>query len=521
MQQPRRRVAGLIRRPTREQLLEVGALEHLSLTPSEVEAFGSALDQVLAAVDRLDDIPPVSVRPSGSRDAGSVPDEIDDPFHAFTRRCRVNERGDGPLAGMTLAVTDSLSVAGIPITNSSRTLSFVPSTDAVVVERILAAGVTITAKTNLDDLSLPGTGLASWLGPTLNPRDLERSAGGSSGGAAAAVASGAVDASLAVDQSGSARVSASFTGLAAHKPTHGLVPVHGLAQVDTTSAAITPIAATVREVARILDVISGDSDRDPQWVRAIPEQTSATSALNESVAGLRIGLVAEALDGAPDDVRDAIDEACEALTSAGAEIVQVSVPLWTDGIAIAIALSMQGNWLGAQSDGTGYAHGGEIDVERTHAFGLTRQLEADSFPPLLKLWMIGGRYLRDNYFSAYTAKAANARRALRDSVDTALREVDLLLTPTTPRSAPRFDDIAPSDSSALAAIWTDELHTSVTSLTGHPSSVVPIPASPLSLSVQFVARPWADAVGLRAAAAVENHFAPHESVPTMSLRLVE
>ena len=441
------------------------------------------------------------------RDPGSVPSAEDDPFHAFVRRCRVTGAPDGPLAGLTVGVKDNLAVAGIPITNASRTLTFTPTTDAVVVERLLDAGATVTGKTNLDDFSTSGTGESSWFGPARNAVDPARSAGGSSGGSGSAVRSGAVDLAIGVDEGGSARIPASFNGVVSIKATQGLVPSHGLTYMDHTIDAVCPIARTVGLTARMLDVMSGHDDRDPQWVRARPEPSRAADVLGEGVAGLRIGVVAEGSgsDLCEPGVLAGFEQACAALREAGATVVPVSVPLWSDAWAIETSLLLHLAWLGTQSDGAGYSHLGEVDVERTHAFGLVRRLEADSFPPFFKVWLLGGRYLHDAYFSTYFAKAANLRRALTAQIDAVLGDFDLLVTPTTPQVAPLLLDRPGDDAELLGRGTTMVANTCVTNLSGHPALAVPsgVDADGMPTSIQIVAPHWEDARTFRAGAVVE------------------
>ncbi|MFF4595774.1 amidase family protein [Amycolatopsis sp. NPDC001319] len=510
MAMPRGRIRGFVRRPTPQELSELGATEHLSLTPREAEQYAQILDRTFAGVDRLDELhaptPPLTYT---DRDPGGPVDDTEDPFHAFIRRCHVKGAPGGPLAGLTVGVKDNLAVAGVPVTNASRTLSYTPTSDAVVVSRLLAAGADVTGKTNLDDFSTSGTGESSWYGPARNAVDPTRSAGGSSGGSGSAVRSGAVDLAIGVDEGGSARIPASFNGIVSIKPTQGLVPSHGLTYMDHTIDAVCPMAGTVELTARMLDVMSGHSDRDPQWVRGTAEPTNAVAALGEGVAGLRIGVVTEGRDPAlcEPGVLAAFESSCAALEAAGATVTPVSIPLWTDAWAIETTLLMHLAWLNAQSDGAGYTHLGEVDVERTHAFGLVRRLEADSFPPFFKVWLLGGRYLHDKYFSTYFAKAANLRRALTAQLDAAFTGFDLLLTPTTPQVAPVLLDRPAEDPELLARGTTMVSNTCVLNLTGHPALAVPSgvdPETSMPASIQIIAPRWQDALTFRAGAVVED-----------------
>jgi len=473
----------------------------------ELEMYAGVLAGVLGQLDRIDELAaPTPPLRHLTRDPGRRPGPGEDPFNAFTRICRVEGNGDGPLAGLLAAVKDNLAVAGVPLTNASRTAAFTPTADAVVVERLLDAGATIVGKLNMDDFATSGTGESSWYGPPRNPVDPSRSAGGSSGGTGSAVASGAVDIAIGVDEGGSARIPASFCGVVSLKATHGLIPSHGVTYMDHTIDAVCPTAATVELTARLTDVLAGHDDRDPQWVRAAPSTTACEAATGAGVDGMRVGIVEQGVvDGLCEpDVMDHFNRGVDALARAGADIVTVSVPLWADAWPIELALLFHLAWAMAQSEGMGFGHMGEIDVARAHAFALTRRLEADEFPPFLKVWLLAGRWLHDKYFSTYFGKAQNLRRALRAEVDGALELCDLLITPTTPHTAPALLDRAGTDAELLSRGTTMTANTAPLNLTGHPALAVPcgVDRNQLPVSMQIVAKPFADARTFSAAAVV-------------------
>lgn len=287
--------------------------------------------------------------------------------------------------------------------------------------------------------------------------------------------------------------------------------------------SLSPLAASVDAVAAVLDAVSGHSDQDPQWVRHSASPTRTVGWLQDAVVGRRVGVVVEALDQMDEVTRDAFDDAVDTLDRAGVEVVRVSVPMWNDALAVSLAVRMHDHWMGAQTDGVGYGHRGTVDVERTHVFGLSRRMEADSFPPLQKLWMIGGRFLHENYFSTYSAKAMNARRTLAEQIERALEGCDALLAPTTPRTAPRLTELADGAGGPLPAIWADAVHACVASVTGHPSTSVPVRGADAdaSASVQFIGRHWDDAGTLRLARRVEAPHDEERTAPVLHLVTME
>ena len=289
------RLAGFIRRPSKDEIRKLLADEYIPCSDEELELFGDLVDDMLGMFDRLDDLPQPSIPiRHRDRDPGRRPTPDEDPYNAFIRKCEVKGATKGKLAGKTVAVKDNVRVAGVPLTNGSRLLQhYVPDIDATVVERMLDAGATITGKLNMDDFGFAGTSETSAFGCVRNPAAPEFSAGGSSGGSGAAVAAGDVDIAIAVDQGGSARIPASWCGVVTIKATHGLVPSFGVTYLDHTIDFVCPIARSVREVALALEVIAGDDPKDAQWTRGPLPTEEYTKALSGDVSGLRIALVTD------------------------------------------------------------------------------------------------------------------------------------------------------------------------------------------------------------------------------------
>ena len=218
-----------VRPPSLVDIAETAALDGIELAQSEAEELSGIITAlVLAAADAYRFDQPALPTYGTSRDPGRRPSPSEDPLNAFIRVCDVAGADHGPLAGWRLGVKDNIAVAGVPMTNGSALTPFTPTLDSVVVERILKAGGSIVGTLNMDDHGGGATGVMSAFGPARNPIDPSRTAGGSSGGAGAAVGSGAVDAALGVDQGGSGRIPAACCGLATVKATHGLVPTFGV-----------------------------------------------------------------------------------------------------------------------------------------------------------------------------------------------------------------------------------------------------------------------------------------------------
>ncbi|MBM3679514.1 MAG: amidase, partial [Actinobacteria bacterium] len=184
----RQRNMGHLRPPSSDDVRRLGERDFLGLTEQEGESLAAAAAGMLAALDAVEELPGPDLPRIAPRDAGRRPTSDEDPYNAFVRLLDIRGAETGPIAGKRVAIKDALAIAGVPMTNGSRTYAATPEHDAVVVERILAAGGTIVGTTNLDDYSGSGLGVTSVHGPPRNPLDPSRSCGGSSGGSAAAVA---------------------------------------------------------------------------------------------------------------------------------------------------------------------------------------------------------------------------------------------------------------------------------------------------------------------------------------------
>ena len=503
-----------LRPPTAEEIDHLARLDGIELESGEAGRLAPVIATLTTFQDLLDRLEGELALPSPPRrDPGYVPQPEDNPFNSFVRRCHVEGARDGLLAGSTVGLKDNIALAGVPTTNGSRLTSYTPAHDAVVVERILAAGGTIVGKLNMDDFGASGLGETSAFGPALNPIDTTRSAGGSSGGSGSAVRSGEVDLSLGVDQGGSGRIPASFCGVVAVQPTHGLVPSWGVTHIDHTIDFVTPLARTVEGAARLLGVIAGGDWRDPQWVRAQPQPADYLRSQEEGVAGLRGGVVLECVypgvcDGG---VIENLRSAAAALRGEGAVVGEVSLPLWRDGLAL--FLPYIGHLFSDifRSEGQGTGHLGVYDPQAMDAFARTRRSESVLLASQVKSWLIADRYVHERYFGVPYARLHNARLALRQQITVCLEQWDALLTPTLPMTAPKLligdvDFAEVSERTAARLCY----NTAPLNLSGHPAISVPsgVDETGLPTGAQIVSSHFADGTAFRAAFALERATGP-------------
>jgi amidase len=384
----------------------------------------------------------------------------------------------------------------------------VPRLDATVTDRILRAGGEITCVTNMDDLAFSGGGESSWYGPTRNPCDRERSAGGSSGGSAAALSYDGIDLAVGCDQGGSIRIPASWCGVVGLKPTHSLVSYTGIAGIDQTFDHCGPMARTAEGAALLLQAMAGNDPGDPRQ-RDVPagDYTGAVAGAADDLSGLRIGVVGEGFSddlGAEPATCDAVRETAERLAGLGAELRHVSLPAHLQAGGIAFAGFIEGMTALMSSGGNGIGWSGRYWEELAPAIVAGLREHAGELSPQVKITLTAGRHLREQLGGALYARAENLKPWLRESYDRALAEVDVLLFPTVPFRAFRLDDDLRTSERVLRG-WANLGNTYPTDMTGHPAITLPLAqADGLPVGVMLVGRRFDDARLLAIAATCER-----------------
>ena len=414
------------------------------------------------------------------------------------RRVRAGD-DPGPLAGVPVALKDNMCTRGVATTCSSRILeNWHPPYDATVVTRLRAAGAIMIGKTNLDEFAMGSSTENSAFGPTFNPHDTSRVAGGSSGGSAAAVAAGFAPIALGSDTGGSIRLPAAFCGVVGVKPTYGAVSRYGLVAFASSLDQIGPFATTVADAALVLDVIAG---HDPRDSTSIPDPLAPVSAtLGAGVRGLRVGIIEELREGIDADVLARVDAAAAALEHAGAAIGRASVPPVHYGLtAYYLIAPAEASSNLARYDGVRYG----LRVERPDTTAMMAATRSAGFGPEVKRRIMLGTYaLSAGYYDAYYGKALKVRRIIAEAFEAAYQNFDLLLAPTAPTTA---FACGARTANPLAMYLTD-VCTIPSNLAGHPAMSVPfgVGADGLPVGVQLLAPTLAEATMFRAAAVLEE-----------------
>ncbi len=404
----------------------------------------------------------------------------------------------GPLCGVPVVLKDNLCTRGVPTTCSSRILAgWRPPYDATVVTKLAAAGAVVVGKANMDEFAMGSSTETSALGPTRNPRDPTRVPGGSSGGSAAAVAAGFAPLALGSDTGGSIRQPAALCGVVGMKPTYGTVSRYGLVAFASSLDQIGPLAGTVADAALLFDVIGGHDPADSTSLdRPVPP---ALPVVDEGAAGLRVGVLAELLDGAEPDVVARTRQAAEALAAAGASLEEVSVPEVRLGLS-AYYLIAPGEASSNLARYDGVRYGLRVDAEDTAAMN-TATRSAGFGAEVKRRIMLGTYVLSAGYMDAFYNQALRARTRIIDGFAAAYGRCDLLLGPTSPTTAFALG----ARTGDPLAMYLSDVCTVPSNLAGHPAISVPFGAGHdgLPVGVQLLGPALSEGTLVRAAAVVE------------------
>lgn len=414
-----------------------------------------------------------------------------------------------PLAGIPVAVKDNICTKGVRTTAGSKILSnFVPPYSATVVEKLEAAGATITGKTNLDEFAMGSSTENSAFLTTKNPWDTERVPGGSSGGSAAAVCAGAAVCALGSDSGGSIRQPASFCGVVGLKPTYGLVSRYGLISSASSLDQIGPFTRDVTDCALLLEAISGNDPKDS--TSAGYKTPDFSASLINDVRGLKIGVPEEYMAaGIAPEVRAAIEQAMSLFESLGAVVEYTTLPHTEYALAThQIIGSAEASSSLARFDGVRYGFRAPDAEDVIDMFMKTR---GQGFGPEVKRRIMLGTYaLSAECYDAYYLKALKVRTLIKQDFERAFEKYDVLLSPTslTPafRCGEKVDD--------PFRMYLSDICTNSINLAGMPGLSLPCGfADRMLVGLQLMGRYFDEGTLLRAAYTFEQNTGYHQEFP--------
>ncbi len=373
----------------------------------------------------------------------------------------------GPLAGVPIAIKDNICTKNLRTTCASKMLeSFVPQYDATVIEKIKSTGGIVLGKLNMDEFAMGSTGETSVFGATKNAIDSSRVAGGSSSGAAVAVASGEAVMALGSDTGGSIRQPAAYNGLCGLKPTYGTVSRYGLIAYASSLDQIGPVAKSVSDCAAMLDIISGVDEKDSTTVTS---KDDFLNNLTSNIRGMKIAVLNQSFnESVSEDIKAAMLNSAMTFEKLGATVENVELPLLETAVSdYYIIASAEASSNLSRYDGVKFGHRAEEVKDINELFSKSR---SEGFGNEVKKRIILGTFvLSSGYYDAYYRKALQFKNLLKCKFDEIFEKYDAVICPTAPSTAPKLGEIETNQ----MQMYLSDIFTVPANLAGLPALSVP------------------------------------------------
>lgn len=409
------------------------------------------------------------------------------------------QKGDvGVLTGIPCILKDNLSMEGEVVTGSSRILEgYCPPYTATAVQKLLDAGAIVLGTANMDEFAMGSSNETSCYGQVRNPRDPARVPGGSSGGSAASVAASFAPFALGSDTGGSIRQPAAFCGVTGLKPSYGRVSRYGLFAYGSSLDQIGPITTNVDDAALVMDIISGVDEHDMTTVDLPLPHPSGSD-----IKGMKIGVPVEFMDtskGLRPEVKTLLEAQLDRLASAGAEIVEIDLPILDHVISTYYLIAnCEASSNLARYDGIRYGRRCESPDSLIQTFERSR---GEGFGKEVQTRILLGTYaLSAGYYDAYYKKADAIRSGMRQQLEERFEKVDLIVGPTTPDVAFKIGEMVDDP----LAMYMQDLYTTFVNLVSCPAMSLPVgKVDGLPVGMQLVAPLFKEERLFRAGRAIE------------------
>jgi aspartyl-tRNA(Asn)/glutamyl-tRNA(Gln) amidotransferase subunit A len=418
----------------------------------------------------------------------------------------------GVLAGVPIAVKDNMCTTFGATTCGSKILeNFYSPYNATVIDRLLAADAVIVGKTNMDEFAMGSSTENSGLKKTVNPWDLTRVPGGSSGGSAAALAGQMCFASLGSDTGGSIRQPASLCGLVGMKPTYGRVSRYGLVAYGSSLDQIGPFARNAADCALMLNVIAGHDEKDSTSVDdKIAVVKNYMAEIDKPIAGLKIAIVPQLFEGADGEVVAAVKGAIEIYKKCGAEVIEIQMPYFDYSIAAyyLIATAEASSNL-ARYDGVHYGYRSKNAKDYIEVYTKSR---AEALGTEVKRRIMLGTYaLSSGYYDAYYLKALKVRNLIRSDFSAAFQKADCIMMPTSPSTAFKVGE----KTADPLQMYLSDVYTIAVNLAGVPAVSIPcgFDSKTLPIGLQIIGPNFEEQKLLQIAKMLESQTEYHKQTP--------
>jgi len=402
------------------------------------------------------------------------------------------------LSGIPAAIKDIILIQDVRCTAASKILeNYIAPYDATVIKKLKAENVVFLGKTNMDEFAMGSSTENSAFGPTRNPHDLTRVAGGSSGGSAAAVANNECVYALGSDTGGSIRLPASFCGVVGLKPTYGAVSRYGLIAFASSLDQIGPITKTVKDAKIVFDAIKGKDPFDSTSVDGPKKEN-----LRLKIKNLRIGIPKEYfVKGIDPEVEKLIKQAIKKYEEMGAKIEEISLPHTEYALPSYYIISpSEASANLARYDGIKYGFSDKTAKNLMDVYLKSR--EKGFGDEVRRRIMLGTYALSSGYYEAYYLKAQKVRTLIREDFKKVFKKVNIILTPTSPFTAFKIGEKIKDPLS----MYLVDIYTVSVNLAGLPALSLPCgKVNNLPVGLQIIGKPFEEDLILETGQALENY----------------
>ena len=375
---------------------------------------------------------------------------------------------DGLLPGVPLAVKDLFCTKDIKTTAGSKILqNFVPTYESTVTNNLWKEGGILLGKLNCDEFAMGSSNETSYFGKTINPIGKDLVPGGSSGGSACALAANFTPATIGTDTGGSIRQPASFTGTVGLKPTYGLCSRWGIVAFASSLDQAGPMTKNVEDCALLLEAISGYDQKDSTSINKKKETYSRN--LNANIKGLKIGIPKEyRVENMPTEIDKLWKKGIDILKKSGAKIVDISLPHTKYALpTYYIVAPAEASSNLARYDGVKYGYRSTKGKNLIEMYENTR---GEGFGDEVKRRILIGTYvLSSGYYDAYYLKAQKVRKLIKNDFDKCFKNIDAILTPSTPSSAFKVGE----KTNDPISMYLNDIFTVPANLAGIPAISIP------------------------------------------------